>query len=320
MASEGGESVFLGSLAGIGSGLPLASQGIVEIAITMKWMKSASWPARDLGLLALLVLGLVASRPSLAADACSGASSGSLVADLRGAAEAADGATSTWTLPEGDLSAADLTRAFEQVRARNEGVASLFGLFADGRRRVLKGDVVRALFEKNGVRLDFLPMDALDRIVAEQGRLTFHFAFGGESTREIVLPDSSSVQLESRLKEDPLKVDPRNKVSTRKSEGKTLKISKEVQFSVNAGGIAGLRAGDMQVKAFFWFDVGIRTERTPGRVATDDKRTVLETDASGRPLVRDGRYVPQTWDDWVVLEAGGKRVDIGIPRLPATPR
>jgi hypothetical protein len=49
---------------------------------------------------------------------------------------------------------------------------------------------------------------------------------------------------------------------------------------------------------------------------------VLALDASGAPFKRDGRWVTATYDFWIVLEAFGRRVEVGVPSGPgpAQPR
>lgn len=267
---------------------------------------------------ALLILALVSAStlsPAFAADNCTSAPARGVVNTLQGAASTQGAASSQFALPSGNLSAADLASAFEHLKSTDQGIAAVFGLFADGQKRVVPGNVVRDIFQKNNVKLDFLPIETLREIRAENGKVTFSFDFGGDDSKTIRLPDSTSKQLDSRLKSDPLKVDPKNKVIDQKSEGKTLKVNKDVEFSVSKEGITALREGDIKVKALLWFSLGIHTEKIPGKVAMDESRTVLATDSSGNPQVRDGHYVAQSYDDWVILEAGGKRIEIGVPKL-----
>jgi len=174
------------------------------------------------------------------------------------------------------------------------------------------------LFARFGVALDFLPVDALREVVAEGGKVTFRFDFAGEDTREVKLPDSTRKVLDSRNKQDPFAADGRNRVKEDKSDGKSLRLRSELQFTVGPEGLTGVRAGDLAVHHWLlgWVDIQVHSERHPGRIAVGDKdRPVLQTDARGEPIVVSGHYQPQRYDDWAVIEAKGQRIEAGIPAL-----
>ena len=55
-----------------------------------------------------------------------------------------------------------------------------------------------------------------------------------------------------------------------------------------------------------------------GKVATEEGQVVVQTDAAGQPLVVDGHYVPDVYDDWIILEVAGRTIEIGVPALERT--
>lgn len=275
---------------------------------------------RPVGPIVLVLVAALCTNTAWAQQGrdCKGAPSSSVVTDLRGAVDAAPHAPDQYVLPVGTLTADDLERAFQYIVSQNQGVAALFGLLADGQKHVLSGAVVRDLFKKYGVTLDFLPIDTLVDVVAENGTVTFNFDFGGASNRKVRLPDARVTVLKSRNSADPTLVDGKNKAETRESEGRELKVSRQVQLQVGPGGITGIREGDIKVGwALGWLDLSLQSAHVPGKVATQDGKTVLATDANGQPLVRDNHYVPQTFDDWILLKAGPAEVEVGIPTLKA---
>ena len=158
----------------------------------------------------VLLLALVATLvlPSAhAQEPCDPAGGACVVDDLQAAADTEDSATEQWSLPTGELSAADLERAFQEVQKSGKGIMGFFGLLADGQSRTLSGEVIRAMFAKYGVELEFLPLDALKQVVAADGKVTFQFDFGRDGHRDLQLPGSTQKVLDSRHRSDPYLVD-----------------------------------------------------------------------------------------------------------------
>ncbi len=266
-----------------------------------------------------LMAALLLSPAARAEEPCSSASSVTqTVADLTAAADTQGNAEQPYQLPAGELTAEDLEKAFQQLMEGEKGIMGLFGLLADDQERTISGDVVRQMFEKYGVELDFLPLDALKGIVAVDGKVTFQFDFGGAKTRELKLPTTEQKVLDSRYRDDPTLVHRKNRVKTVTNKGKTLRLNQELEFSVNENGLTGLREGDLAVHHWLagWVNIDLHSERHEGRTATDDKeRPVLQTDGEGNPRIENNHYQVQTYDDWVVLEAAGRRIEIGVPAL-----
>ncbi len=266
-------------------------------------------------LAALFTLGL---PPAQAQEPCNPAGGSCVVDDLQSAADTSGSASQQYSLPAGALSAEDLERAFQEVIGRGEGVMGFFALLADGQGRSLDGDVVRALFARYGVQLDFLPLDALERVEAADGAVLFHFDFGQQGYRDIELPGSTQKVLDARHRSDPWLVDRRNRVREERSDARKLRVQDELRFSLDEGGLAGLREGDLAVRHWLagWVNLNVHSERHAGRIATGEKdRPVLQTDSRGEPVVQDGHYVPQCYDDWVIITAAGRRIEVGVPPL-----
>lgn len=268
--------------------------------------------------LCAFALLLVFPGPATGADPCTATGPATLVGDLQAASDTQGAADDHGKLPGGPLTTADLERAFQEVQKSGQGIMGFFGMLADGQRRVLPGAAVREVFAKYGVKLDFLPVDALREVVAEGGKVTFRFDFGGASTREVTLPDTRQKVLDSSNRADPLAADGKNRVKEEKNDGKQLRLNQELQLSVDAHGLTGVREGDLAVHHWLlgWVDIQVHSEQHAGKVATGDKnRPVLVTDGQGNPVVQDGHYLPQRYDDWVVIEAKGQRSEVGIPPL-----
>jgi hypothetical protein len=267
--------------------------------------------------LAILVALLLPWPAAWAQDPCD-AGRTCVVEDLQAASDTQGASAERWVLPGGALGEAELERAFQEVTRSGRGVMGFFGLLADGQARSLSGEVVRAMFARYGVRLDFLPLDALERVESAGGKVTFHFDFGSEGHRDIQLPDTRQKVLESRHRSDPWLVDRKNRVREEKSGGSKLRLKPSLELSVDASGLTGVREGDLAVHHWLagWVNLDLHSERHEGRVATGEKdRPVLVTDSRGEPAVVDGHYVPQRFDDWVVITAAGRRIEVGIPAL-----
>lgn len=91
-------------------------------------------------------------------------------------------------------------------------------------------------------------------------------------------------------------------------------VHSSLRFELGPEGIRAVRKGDLEVSVWpFSPDLELHTEIHPGRIVTDDQdRILLETDEIGKPLRRDGRFVPIVADRWLILEAGGRRAEIPL--------
>ncbi len=280
----------------------------------------ASIGIRSPVLVAVFTLSLTLLVRSAAADEnCGSSSTRNTIADVAVVLQAQKTATNAYTLPAGALSEEDLEEAFQSILESGKGIMAFFGMLSDGQQRSISGDVVRQMFDKYGVKLDFLPIGDLEEIRSQDGRLVFKFDFGSRDSVQVRLPDTRLTYLKSGLDSDPYLVDRKNRVKTEESKGRVLKIKDEIQFSVNENGLVGLRDGDISVKVFLlgWIDIDVHSERHESRTATNGRYPLIETDSDGKPLVRDNHYVPSIYDDWVIIEAAGKRIETGVPPLTA---
>lgn len=269
---------------------------------------------RHIVLSALAVLAALLWAPQARAQCAS--TQVPLARDLQQITAQVPAPSAPYVLPSGTLTAPDLEKAFQSILDEKQGLAALFALLADGQKRVLPGDVVRSMFKKYGVTIDFLPVDTLKEVVAENGKVTFRFDFGGSSTRKVKLPDTSSTVLKQKNSADPWAADGKNEPKVVTSKGRELKVKNEVQLTVDQTGITGIREGDIEVGwALGWLGMKLHMEHQAGKQAMADERPVIQTGADGKPLVVNGHYVPQTYDDWVVIEAGPARVEAGVPPL-----
>ncbi|MBK7875456.1 MAG: hypothetical protein IPJ77_06855 [Planctomycetes bacterium] len=66
------------------------------------------------------------------------------------------------------------------------------------------------------------------------------------------------------------------------------------------------------VKGPFHVDLDLRTELRAGEAHDRYGRPVLATDAEGHALRVDGRWQVESHATWIVLEALGHRVEVGL--------
>jgi len=206
-------------------------------------------------------------------------------------------------LPTGTLTADDLEAAFQQVDAEGSGLRGLFALLADGESRTLPGDVVRAMFEKYGVQLDLLPLGSLSQIVSDGRSVEFQFDFSGQ--KEVNIPKGTAwVYKGGRARQI-------------KTDAQRLRFRNRVQFTIGAEGLTGLRSGDVQAYGGWlagFVNINLFMKRDEGQVAETDGHPTLAVGEDGRPVVQDGKYVYQRYDDWLVITGPlGYRSEMGVP-------
>jgi hypothetical protein len=78
-----------------------------------------------------------------------------------------------------------------------------------------------------------------------------------------------------------------------------------------------LRDGDLVQRGLINLNCTVRSEHIPGRVDLDDKgRPSLVVLPNGKPLTRNGRYVPRKGDDWLVFSSLRSEYHVLLPDLP----
>lgn len=167
----------------------------------------------------------------------------------------------------------------------------------------------------------FFELLPLERVVeVELDARRFELVFDAE-TIEIEVPARTRFVLQASEDErDPFR---RGRPLARRSSANTLLVHRHLCFELGppeVGGVAGIRPGDLEVeKGPFRIDVAVRTEvRAPGVARDELGRPWLACDARGEPMKRDGRWVAETFERWIVFEALGHRVEVGVPaRAPS---
>ena len=253
--------------------------------------------------LLVVLLGAANADPPCDADCAA-------VADLSRALDAPQRTRQT-ALPRGTLTPEDVEAAFLKVQRGGGGLSDLFGLMADGVPRTLPGAAVRSMMTKYGVTLDVLPMDKLTDVVSDGRSVEFRFGFTG--THEVELPATTTWSVADgkgwRIHQ--------NRARQKTGDETRLRFKSAVKFTINQDGLTGMRAGDIEAHGGFlvgWVNLNLFTERAPGKLAKDGKRVLIEVDKDGKPLIRDGSYVPQRYDNWLVITGPlGYRLEMGIP-------
>ncbi|MBI5364323.1 MAG: hypothetical protein HZA53_14180 [Planctomycetes bacterium] len=161
--------------------------------------------------------------------------------------------------------------------------------------------------------LAFLPMERLVDLELRPKRLVLVFDTQREREVEVRLPSTTCFVLDERAAhDDVLRSGRPRRVVT---DEHRLVVHRRVELELGAEGIVGVRAGDLELaKGPFRFDVAVSVTKAPGRMNVDeDGRPVLALDDQGRPFRRDGQWVVERFDKWIVLKAFGRKVEIGVP-------
>lgn len=207
--------------------------------------------------------------------------------------------------------------------SRSEGELASGGAPASARRilelAALRGTAldprVRALIEDCAPFLAHLPLAHLVAVESSARELCLHFAVPASGVLEVQVPEVEQVALATSDDPDASAL-ARAGVPVRvRSDARTLLVHERLRLELDDGRIVGVRDGDLEVAVGpFEVDVDLSTERGPARAARDGRgRTLLALDAAGHPRRENGRWVPQTYELWIVLEALGQRVEVGVP-------
>ena len=215
-------------------------------------------------------------------------------------------------LPSGALTLDDLEAAFEELARDGASLSDFFALLADGESRSLSGDVVRAALEKTGGGGSFLPVENLVSLTSNGSEIVIKLDFGRSSSKKLTLPKTTTTVVASTSSSDPYATGS-TRLKTVEGGGHTLVIQEKVTLGISKDGLTSI--GGVAVKKFFSFDVNGYSEHSPGKIAEEGGDVIVQTDADGQPVVENGHYVPQTFDDWIVLKVAGRTLPIGVPAL-----
>ncbi len=218
-------------------------------------------------------------------------------------------------LPTGELSSEDLWRTIEGLLTVGGSMRDLYALLSDGEERWISGEVIRDLFSQIEGGVDFLPIEDLVSVYSDGETLVFQFDFGGDSSKKVKTPATRPLVLFEEEETGSLEVGIHSRAEHVETRERTFRISNEVMMYLSEDGVVGIRQGDIKIQALFWFNVDFHTEHLEGEMALWDGRIVLQENDAGEPVVIDGFYQPLRFDDWAVIEAGGRVVPIGLPPL-----
>lgn len=170
---------------------------------------------------------------------------------------------------------------------------------------------LRALAEAGEPFLELLPLDALRDVRRTDRELVLTFDTGAEDGLVVTVPGRSEHVLDADEDDpDPLR---NGRAVLLRGDEHRLRIGRELRFRLDEHGIASVRAGDLEVvKGPFDVDLDLRTEARRSDAHDRYGRPVLATDAQGRPLRVDGRWQVESHATWIVLEALGHRVEVGL--------
>ncbi len=268
----------------------------------------------------LILLSTLVLAPALAGDPCNTPSceiAHDAVAVLNiqpveASAEASAEPPQKEGLPSGALSLDDLESTFEALSQDGATLSDFFALLADGESRSLSGDVVRATLEKFGGTPSFLPVDDLVSITSDGTQVVVNLDFGRSSSKKLTLPKNTTTVVASTSRDDPYATGS-TRLETVRVGGHTLVLQEKLTLGISEEGLTSI--GGVAVKKFLSFGVDGHSEHSPGKVAEEGGDVIVQTDADGKPVVKDGHYVPQTYDDWIILKVAGRTMPIGVPPL-----
>lgn len=204
----------------------------------------------------------------------------------------------------------DRPRAAQRILALAHGAPDAHGAPHASAPRAIDA-CVEALIVDCAPFLECLPLERLKdvRIDARELRLDFDVA-PGERLR-VDVPERELVALDE---DDDGAASGGRPVRVR-SDAHELFLRDSLRLELDGGRIRGVFDGDLEVSVGpFDVDLELRTERGPARAARDPfGRPLLALDAAGHPRRENGSWVVQTYELWIVLEALGHRVEVGVP-------
>jgi hypothetical protein len=86
---------------------------------------------------------------------------------------------------------------------------------------------------------------------------------------------------------------------------------------VTKDGIQSVQDGNITVHQYFMnLNVQLYSVHETKRIEYDEKnRAFLKRGADDKPIIRNGQYVPCTYDDWIVLSVVHTERWIGLPSI-----
>jgi hypothetical protein len=221
---------------------------------------------------------------------------------------------SRWeVLPHGDLSGEDLIAILERWQQEAPSFQEILGSLADGHSRRISAESLEDAVALAGFLLpDFVPIEEVEEIVIEDGLLTVRF----KDDLKIKQDAQEVWLLQNADDDDPFLLDEGNPPVLHETSSYTLNIASELQFEFSAEGLKGVRDGDL-VGSKFIFSRSIQLSSVHGDPGLQrlDGGLVLAVDASGEPVVENGRYVGVESEEWLAVDVAGDVTRLPIPRF-----
>jgi len=193
----------------------------------------------------------------------------------------------------------------------------LASMLDDGAVRSIQGDTIRAVLQNDldphGVGVQVLRN--IHSIELKGQVLAVRFIEPNYKGRYVItMPSSKKWTLRSKNRRDPYLVHHLNRATESSSEVRKFSLAPTVRLRVTKEGIGSIFKGDVVIKSLIKLNVDMKTCRVEGKIATDRSgRPYLVVDKeTGRPLVVGGRYVPQTFDEWLHVTVFGYKTWIGL--------
>lgn len=199
----------------------------------------------------------------------------------------------------------------ERASARSCAAARILALAHDEHGARSVDPCVTALIVDCAPFLECLPLQRLKDVRIDARELRLEFDVSAGERLHIDVPERELLA----LGDDEDGNDGAGTLVRVRSEARQLFLGDTLRLELDGGRIRGVFDGDLEVRVGpFDVDLELRTERGPARPARDPcGRPLLALDAAGHPRRENGRWVVQTYELWIVLEALGHRVEVGVP-------
>jgi len=199
--------------------------------------------------------------------------------------------------------------SIESVEVLPPSVARLVELARAGGHE-LEPPLVRSLVLAAEL-LALLPLERAERLELTPQHLVLVFDEAARAGIEVAVPERPCYALDPDDELDPLRD---GRAVRMRGDARRLRLNQRLRFEIGPQGLDGLVTGDIEVLTGpFDFDLEVRIEHRPRAVARDKfGRALLALDARGKPRKHAGRWIVLRHDDWLVMEAMGQRVELGL--------
>lgn len=216
----------------------------------------------------------------------------------------------------GILSTETVSGLIDAFRAKKMSPRIFLRQLLDGGVYTLPGETLRVVLKKDITRSEVLAqvLNKLNRLELKDGCLSAFFSSSKSKSRIFVQVPTAVKWVICSKHPDPYLVHELNRPIESKQRGRKFSLASTVRLSVSEQGIMSIAKGDVLLKELVNLNVNASTCRIEGKVATNKKGfPYLKVDKkTSKPLIVDGRYQPQVYDEWLKISVFGRTSFIGL--------